>query len=753
MNQTTPISLSRRGLLAAGGALVVGFAAPRCATAQAAAKLAARTPDRLSSWLAVQQNGDVIAYFGKIDVGQGVEVAIAQIVAEELDVDFARVRVVMGDTALTVNQGGASGSTGIELGAVPLRFAAAEARRTLLNMAAAAFGVPAANLIVTNGIIASGDRRVSYGDLIGGRDFDVALQWNSVLGNGLTARGVAQPKPPSQYRLVGQSIRRDDVARKVFAERVYVSDIRVPGMLHGRMIRPPVAGATVVSVDAASIAHLKGVQIVKNGGFLGVIAPKEWDAIRASQTLAVTWSDTKPPFPPFEHLHAHIRTAKIQGGKTEFNEGDAPAALARAAQVITADYEWPFQSHACMAPACAVADVRADGVTLWTGTQKPHYAQAGVAAILGRKPEDVHAIWTHGPGSYGRNDSGDAAIDAALLSKAAGAPVRVQGMRHEGHGWDPKGPASTHVGRAALDEGGHIVAMEFATRAFSRTDVDSNESNPQHSLAGQMMGLGFKPTPAFGVPEGAYKFPAKHLSWQSIVPLLDAASPMRTSHLRDPVGPQLIFAYESFIDELAHAAKADPVAFRLQHLPDERSRAVVRAAADTFGWQGRVAASQIASGNIMTGRGIAFAQRGRTLVAIIAQVAVHRDTGRIDTQRFVVAHECGLIINPDGLRRTIEGNIIHATSRSLHEEVKFDSSAVTSVDWLTYPILDVTEAPSTIDIVLIDRPDQPALGAGEASTRPVAAAIGNAIFDATGVRLRKAPFTSERVKVAISIPV
>lgn len=753
MNQITPISLSRRGLLAAGGALVVSFAVPRCATAQIAAKVAPRTPDRLSSWIAVQQNGDVIAFFGKVDMGQGVDIAIGQIVAEELDVPFTRVKVIQGDTKLTVNQGGASGSTGIELGSIPLRFAAAEARRTLLELAAAKFGVPTASLAISDGVISTGDRRVTYGELIGGREFDVAMQWNNVLGNPLTARGLAEPKKPADYKIVGKSITRDDITRKMFARETYVGDIRLPGMLHGRMIRPATAGATVVSVDETSVAHLKGVRVVKNGGFLGIVAPREWDAVRASQTLKVVWSDAKPPFPPFEKLHDHIRAATPLGGKAEFDQGDAKAALARAASVVTAEYEWPFQSHSCMGPACAVADVRPDGVTIYSGTQKPHYSQQGVAAILGRKPENVHVAWTTGPGSYGRNDSGDAAIDAALLSQAVGAPVRLQGMRHEGHGWDPKGPASVHTGRAVLDDTGRITALEFASRAFSRSDIDSNESNPQHSLAGQMMGLGIKPTAAFGAPEGAYEFAAKRLTWETIAPLLAAGSPLRTSHLRDPVGPQLIFGYESFIDELAHTAHADPIEFRLRHLTDTRAIAVIKGAAEKFGWQPRVAASRVATGDLMVGRGIAYAQRNRTVVAIIAEVTVSRSTGVVRPTRYVVAHECGLIVNPDGLARTIEGNIIHASSRSLHEEVMFDANAVTSVDWLSYPILDITEAPASIDLVLINRPDRPALGAGEATTRPVAAAIGNAIFDATGIRMRKAPFTADRMKAGLGLPV
>ncbi len=746
---------SRRTLLAAGGALIVSFTLANDAEAQGADVQVpgkGRTPDQLSSWLAVQQNGEVVAYYGKIDVGQGIDTAIGQIVAEELDVPYDRVRLVMGDTALTVNQGGASGSTGIELGGVPMRFAAAEARRTLVDMAAQKLAVPAASLHVADGVVSDGDRKISYGELIGGRQFEVPLQWNGVLGNGLMARGVAQPKQPGEYRLVGTSVPRPDVAMKVFASRVYVGDIRLPGMLHGRMIRPPVAGATVVVVDEAPIRDLKDVRVVRKGAFLGVVAPKEWDAIRASQALKVTWSDVAGPFPDQEKLHDHIRAATVMGRKAEFDQGDVASVLAKSPNVITAEYEWPFQSHASMGPACAVADVRADGVTVWTGTQKPHYAQIGVAAILGRKPEEVRAIWTHGPGSYGRNDAGDAVIDAAMLSQAVGAPVRLQGMRYEGHGWDPKGPASVHAGRAVMDESGHMVALDYISRGFSRTDVDSNESDPRHSLAGQMTGLGGKQAPAFGTPEGAYAVPAKRLSWETVAPLLPLASPLRTSHLRDPVGPQVIFGYESFIDELAFHAKADPVEFRLRHLPDQRSAAVVKAATEKAGWQTRVSASQVATGDMMAGRGIAFSQRGHTLVAVIVELTVQRSTGQVQPTRYVVAHECGLIINPDGLRRTIEGNIIHATSRSLHEEVTFDHDNVTSIDWLTYPILDVTEAPQAIDIVLLDHPERPALGAGEASSRPVPAAIANAIFDATGVRLRRAPFTADRVKAALGVP-
>jgi nicotinate dehydrogenase subunit B len=361
----------------------------------------------------------------------------------------------------------------------------------------------------------------------------------------------------------------------------------------------------------------------------------------------------------------------------------------------------------------------------------------------------VRAIWVRGAGSYGRNDAGDAAMDAAVMSRALGAPVRVQYTRAEGTGWDPKGPASIHRARAGLDADGKVVGYRFDSRGFSRTDIDTTESNPAHSLAGQLMGMALSPTQEFGIPTEPYQFPAQLRAWETIPALFDRASPLRSSHLRDPVGPQLGFASESFIDELAHAAGKDTVAFRLTHLRDPRAIAAITACADHFGWQPRIAASNRAATAVTTGRGFAYAQRGQTIVALAVEVEVNAATGRVWPRRWTVAHDCGLVINLQGLRLCIEGNIVQGSSRALWEEVTFDRANVTSLDWLGYPILDLTEAPDTIDILLLDRPELPPSGAGEGSIRPVAAAIGNAIFDATGIRLRRAPFTPERVKAAI----
>jgi CO/xanthine dehydrogenase Mo-binding subunit len=494
-----------------------------------------------------------------------------------------------------------------------------------------------------------------------------------------------------------------------------------------------------------------------------VVADKEWDAIKAAQKLRVEWSDVKPPFPDMAALYDHIRNAPVRkrevvaeadglGGDLVVVDnketGNVDEAIKNAARVIEAEYEWPFQSHASMGPACAIVDVKDGQATLWTGSAKPHFARDGVAAILGLAPDKVHGIWKPGPGAYGRNDAGDAAMDAAVLAKAVGRPVRLQYMRDQGTGWDPKPPASIHRARAAIDASGNVIAYEFTSKAFSLLEVYSNESQPHDTLAGQLLGVPLKPTAAFRVPGDSYEFANKRLAWETIPPLLDRGSPLRTSHMRDPA--MVHFGSESFIDEVAAALGVDPVEFRLRYIKNSRDIAVVKAAAERSGWQPRPSPRRDQTGNKVTGRGIAYVQRNGTRVAIVAEVDVDRSTGKIWARKFTVAHDCGLIINPDGLKHAIEGNVVQGTSRTLWEEVKFDTRNVTSIDWLTYPILDITETPETIDLVLIDRPEIAPSGAAEAAMRPLPAAIANAIFDATGVRIRRVPFSPERVRAALS---
>jgi CO/xanthine dehydrogenase Mo-binding subunit len=753
-------SFTRRSVLLGGGALVVSVgAAVSLETVLSIGKAYAQgakpplTPDQLSSYIAVNADGSVAAYFGKMDMGHGLHVAIGQIVAEELDVPFKSVKVIMADTAVTVNQGGASGSTGIQLGGKQMRMAAAEARRVLVEMAAGLLSVPADKFTVNDGVVSAGDdksKRISYAEMLGGKYFNVQLDWNKKLGNDLYAPGKAQPKKPSEYKIVGQPIKREDVAPRVFCQEDYCTDVKLPGMVHGRMIRPVVAGSVPVKVDEASIKDIPGAKVVWDKGFLGVVADKEWDAIQAADKLKVEWSQAQPPFPEQASLYDHIRKAQPRKRQVEKENGNVDEAFKAAAKVIEAEYEWPFQSHASMGPACALVEIKDGNVTCWSGSQKTHFVQEGLALTLGVPLDKVHVIWAMGPGSYGRNDADDCAGDAAVLAKAVGKPVRLQYMRDQGTGWDPKGPASIHKARAALDAQGKVIAYEFNSKGFSRVDVNTNGGKPHDTLTGQTLGVALKSGDGFGVPAESYAFDNKQLSWETIPPLLDRSSPLRSAHLRDPVGPQIHFASESFIDEVAAAVNADPIEFRLHHIKEPRDVAVIKAAAEKAKWDTRPSPRRDQSGNKVSGRGIAYAQRNGTRVAVIAEVDIDRSTGKIWARKFTVAHDCGQIINPDGLVKCIEGNIVQGVSRTLWEEVTFDRKTVTSVDWISYPILDITETPGEVDVVLINHPELPPTGAGEPSIRPVAAAIANAIFDATGVRIRRVPFSPERVKAALS---
>ncbi len=753
--------LSRREFLLSSGALVVSTAvgipqvfAQAGLPAHGAPPPQFPSPDQLDSWIAILPDGTAEAFFGKMDMGHGLEVAIAQVVAEELDVAVEHVTIRMGDTAITCNQGGASGSTGVQLGAKPLRNAAAEARRILLERAAVTLKVPADQLSVSKGVVTvvnAPARNVTYAELIGGKHFDTTVEWNKQVGNFMDVKGQARPKSLSDYQLVGKSVPRRDVAGKIFGTADYVTDIRVPGMLHARMIRPPTGGSTIASVNTDSV---RNARVVREGEFLAVVAEKEWDAIEAARTLEVKWTPPgAAPFPGSDGLHDHIRNAQVLKREETSRKGDIEAAFKSAKHIVEAEYRWPLQSHACMGPACAVADVKNGEATIWTGSQKPHSTRDGVAKLLGLPSEKVRGIWVMGPGSYGRNDAGDAAMDAAYLSKLTGRPVRVQGMRSDGTKWDPKGAACVHRARAGLDASGKVVAYEFVSKGLSRVNVMFNESDPRDCLAGMSLGLPLNPGAGLGAPAESYGFEAKLLAWEVVAPLLDRCSPLRTSHLRDPLGPEVHFGSEQFIDEIAAAAKADPVEFRLRYITAPRDAAVVRAAAEKAGWMPRKGAQHrvhARGAKVLHGRGIAYAQRSDTVVAVIAEIEVYPKEGRIWARKFTVAHDCGLIINPKSLRQTIEGNVVQGLSRTLFEEVRFDRSSVQSVDWASYPILEMQDAPEEIDIVLINNTDVAPSGAGEPTIRSVPAAVANAFWDATGVRIRRAPLSPERVKSALA---
>ncbi len=745
-------SITRRDFLKTTGALVVSIALPGSidsALSQITAGKPALLPNELDSWIAILPNGNATAYFGKMDMGQGVDVAVQQMVAEELDLAFERVNVVMGDTALTCNQGGASGSTGLQRGGVALRNAAAEARRVLVERASQKLGVPAAQLTVNNGVVSGNGQRVAYGELIGGQYFHHQIEWNKRYGNLLEVKGPAQPKKPSEYKIVGKPFPQAVITEKVMGRQQFITDIKVEGMVHARVVRPLNAGCSLVSLDAASIKHIPGARVVRENNFLAVVADKEWDAVRAAESLKVEWSAQCDPFPPMATLHDYIRRAPVTKKETPVNRGNVDEAFKSAAKTVTAEYEWPLQSHASMGPACAIADMAGDNPRLWTGSQKPHYGRSGCAQITGIPIEKMRATWIAGPGSYGRNDAGDCAVDAALISKAIGKPVRLQYMRHDATAWDPKGPAGVYTGRACLDAAGNVTAYDFQAKGFSRQDVIQIEADPKDTLGGQFTRFAPKGNPIFQIPAEAYTFENKRCGWETIPAMLERGSPLRTGHLRDPLGPETHFASESFIDEIAQAAGADPVAFRLKYLTRERDVAVIKAAAVKANWKTNERGSR-GKGELMRGRGFAYTERNGTVVALVAEVEVERKTGRIWAKQFWCAHDCGLIVNPGTIITVIEGNIVQALSRTLLEEVRFDKNRVLSVDWATYPILELSDTPESIEIALIDRPEMPPQGAGEPSHRTVPAAVANAIFDATGLRMRKVPITAQRMREALA---
>ena len=742
--------LSRREFLTAMGGMVVSFAVPTAHAATKATASAGTGPwpekiaaDALDSWLVVGADGRVTAAVGKIDAGMGIGTSFAQIIAEELDVPMAAVTIHMGDTATTPDQRGTGSSNGIIDGGSALRNAGAEARAALLAMAAERLKVPVDQLMTADGgvsVIAAPERRVTYAELVGGKRFDVKIS------------GKAKPKDASLYQLVGKSLPREDVAQKVTAKYAYLVDFKLPGMLHARVIRPPQANAKLLGYDAKQ--KLPGLfKVVVRGDFVAVVCQREEQAVKAARELKVKWSAPAPMFSKsYDALYQRLRETKPDASEENQKNGDVVAALATAATKLDVFYEYPFQSHACMGPACAVADMGIDHAQVWMGGQKPYPLRKAVAELAGLKIEQVRVTWLPGPGSYGMNDADDAAIDAALISKEIGKPVRLQYSRADGTGWDPKGPPSAIHMRGGLDEKGEAIVYHFESHGYSGRVRPSGTDSFGDSLAAQLVG-GYKAKSSnlFQLPSESYKFANKRRAANLIDWTQSLNTGLRTAHLRDPDGMATCFASECFIDEMAHAAKMDAVEFRLKYLSDARHKAVVKAAAEKAGWQSRPSASLRTkeAGPIVTGRGIAYAPRAGTVVALVAEVEINRESGKLRVTRFVAAHDCGFVINPMSLVGTIEANLIQAMSRAMFEAVQFDEHKVNSVDWVSYPVADMTDTPNEIEVVILgNTPDKKSTGAGEPATRPVAAAIGNAIFDATGVRIRRAPFTPAALKAA-----
>ncbi|MCG7600215.1 molybdopterin-dependent oxidoreductase [Halomonas sp. McH1-25] len=741
--------LSRRTFVQGVGALAVGFAlcpaVLRAATIDndvAGVDKTTLAKGAVDAWLVITANNELVIYSGKVELGTGVATALRQIVAEELAMPFAATRLIQGDTELTPDQGYTAGSATIQQGSDPMRRAAATARRLLIQRAADTLGVTPDRLVTEQGRIhrvGEPTRSVSYGELIGDDQFTQRIDESPAFVD------------PQDYTLVGQSVPRVDIPPKVFGNFVYMQDVTRPGMWHARVIRPPTVGTTTIAATLESIdeaALPAGVQLVRRGNFLAVVAETEWQAIRAAEALPVTWL-TRAGLPRPDALYSSL---KASGASEEVvaSRGDAQSALSGAPRTFQAEYHWPYQAHDSIGPSCAVADVSERQATVWSGTQGVYPLRSALADLLGMDEGAVHVIYVEASGCYGHNGADDAAADAALISQAVRRPVRVQWSRQDEHGWGPKGPAMVMRLDAALNDDDDIVAWQFANWSPTHTTRPSAAQGAANLLAGNLA-LGLVPDgPQIGGDRNApveYAFDNYRVvtHW-----LPTATSPLRPSALRTLGAMQNTFANESFIDELAFAAKADPVALRLRYLKDPRAIAVVKAATQRAGWKGRPMPQRYLQidDKSVAGQGMAFAQYENqyAYVAAVAEVELSVRRG-VRVRKVTVAHDCGRIINPDGLRNQIEGNVLQATSRALKEEILFDHTGITSLEWGAYPLLTFAEIPE-VEIILIDRPEQPPFGAGEPTSAVVPAAIANAIFDASGMRLRTAPFTRERLSQA-----
>jgi nicotinate dehydrogenase subunit B len=764
---------SRREFLKSSGMLVVGISAASLAgpfAGAANAQAAGLYPDpdfhKLDSWIVIHQDNTATFFVGKTDCGQGTGTAFRQMMSDELDMAYDTTTCVMGSTDVTVDQGGSGGSDAIQTDGWPMRRVAAEARRVLLDMGSTRLGVPIDQLVVSNAVIAvHGDpsKHVTYGELIGGKKFNVVLTGNNVDA----ATGVATVKPVQDLKIVGLSPQRYDIPAKVDGSLKWAVDVKLPGMVHARNVKPPVGGARLVSIDESSVRSLPGfVKVVSKGNYVAVVCEREEQAVAAAKQLKVTWQKpSTPSFPSSEDLFAYMRRAAPTSSGKPSVVGKPDEALAGAATTVEAEYDVPFQGHTAFGPAHAMADPSNGQMTIYSNDMKSYGMRNGIAQFLQMPRDQVRVVWMEGPQGYGRTAADDAGFEAAYLAKEIGRPVRMQWMRNEETAWDTKGPAFTFKIRGGLDAAGNLVALDYNAQAADYGHVGYNEV--ETVLISQLMGTR-RATPApgsAGMPSDTYAIPNRRMASQVVSLPLVWETQLRTGNLRDPNGPQITFASESFIDEMAAAAKADPVAFRLRLLTGDttedsgfkraRSIAVVKAVAEAYGWDARPSPKPVGTGNILTGRGIAYAFRNQTVVAEVAEVEVNRTTGRVWVKRLVCAHDCGLVINPEGLKRTVEGAMLHSVSRALHEEVQFDTEKVTSVDWLSHPSLTHADTPERIDVVLVNgdpnpkRADLPPYGAGETACKPMIAAVANAIYDATGVRLRRLPFRAPRVLAAL----
>jgi nicotinate dehydrogenase subunit B len=739
-----PVILDRRRVLAGGGALIVSFSLSDAFAQDQSAPIAAPAPKPpgslattpfLDSWIRIDADGSITAFTGKAELGQGFKTAFQQIAAEELDVAFASLKIVTADTRRTANEGYTSGSHSMQDSGTAIQHAAAQARALLVAEAARRLNLPAENLRTANGAVISPDgRRLSYGDLVAGDMLHVQAQPTSKL------------KDPAKYEVMGQPLPRVDIPAKVTGGAAYVQDMRLPGMVHARIVRPPSYGAQLTECDTATVEKLPGVvKVIRDGNFLAVAAAKEFQAIKAMRALAAAakWKET-PSLPKQDDLLSVLTHLPSQDS-TIFERSNPSASGQR---TFEATYTRPYQSHGSIGPSCAVAQLVDGAMTVWTHTQGVYPNPQGIAEMLRVPPASVRLIHVEGSGCYGHNGADDAAADAALIARAMpGTPVRVQWMREQEHAWEPFGPAMVTKLKASLDGSGAISDWNF--EVWSNTH-SMRPGGAGSMLAAQHMAQPFavpaaKPLP---LPEGGgdrnaipiYTFRNAHVVHHFIPDM-----PVRISAMRALGAYHNVFSIESFMDELAHAAGADAIEFRLKHLDDPRGRDVIEKAAQGFGWHKGQKAPQD------RGYGFAFA-RYKNLAAycaIATEVEVNRETGRPRLVRAVAAVDSGQVVNPDGLINQIEGAIVQSMSWTLYEAVTFDDTRITSIDWQTYPILRFNSVPDSIEVHIINRPGKPFLGSGETGQGPAAASIANAIANATGKRLRQLPLTRKRIKDAI----
>ena len=751
-------NISRRDFLSKSGGLIVGFSlfGPGACNSDSGEKEPTQidgagigktspAPGSVDSWIAIDATGQVTIFTGYIDVGTGIKTAIEQITADELEVPMDAVRSVNGDTEITPSVGISQASIGIATAARTTRIAAAAAREALTELGAKHLDLDVGSVIARAGKIVSATneiRSVTYGDLIGGKRFDIDLSVEHTW-NGPALSTSSRLKTASERTLIGKSVPRVDIPAKVFGNFEFVHNVRVPGMWHGRVVRPPSERqCTLLSVDEQSVSHILGAKVVHKGNFVGVVAPREEDAIKASVALQLRWEMNGAELPVHEQeKYAAVRNAEEIREENDTQIGDTGPAIAHAKYQFNETYEFAYQLHAVMGPSCAVADVREDGTaTIWAGTQNPHGDRDSAARILGFDSKNVRLIWRQSSGGYGRFTFDDSVADAVLLSQLSGKPVRVQWMRQEENLWEPISPAMVFDLRAGIDENGIIVGLEHEQWSARHMLVTTG-----HLLAWRHSGE--KPADGFawggGIPEVQYDIAnlkmTRHVT-QDIV---------RPMSLRTPGRVQSYFALESMIDEMAARLDEDPVTFRLRHLSNERSIEVISKVREMAAWKNRAAGPRSnGEGRYAQGRGIAYVEHYGGHLATIVRVVVDRQTGVVKVSKVWVAVDHGEIINPDGLLNQTEGGTLQGISRSLLEDVVYKDSIRTNVDWVTYPVMRYKDVPD-IDIHLINRPEVAFVGAGEPSSAPVPAAIGNAIFDAIGVRLRRAPFLPERVKAAL----